>query len=101
MGLAQNIQGSEGIWLHGAAFWTFFQGEVSGCYDCKETICGEGCIMNAARVGGGVKGLWWFGVNTRCADVMVLDGKFVIFGFFEGVFKVVVMWECVLTINAL
>lgn len=76
MGLALNIQGARDLFLYGAAFWTFFHGEVRACYDCPETVCQANCILNGARVaGGGVKGLWWYGLATRNAEVMVLDGR--------------------------
>lgn len=34
MGLALNL------YLYAAAFWTFFHGEVSACYNCAATTCG-------------------------------------------------------------
>lgn len=75
MGLAQNIDGGENLFLYGAAFWTFFHGEVSGCYNCPATVCGANCIANQARVTGNPRGLFWFGINTRCADKIILDGS--------------------------
>lgn len=74
MGLAQNIDGGSKIFLYGAAFWTFFHGEVSTCYNCAPTICGPNCITNQARVTNSPKALYWYGVNSRAADLMVLDG---------------------------
>lgn len=73
MGLALNVDGGSDLFLYGAAFWTFFHGEVSTCYSCAATICGVGCITNQARVVNGTQGLYWFGINSRAADVMVLD----------------------------
>ena len=75
MGLAQNIYGGENLFLYGAAFWTFFHGEVSTCYDCPATVCSAGCIKHQARVANNPKSLYWYGVNSRAADVMILDGK--------------------------
>ncbi|KAL8626631.1 hypothetical protein Q9189_007672 [Teloschistes chrysophthalmus] len=76
MGLALNVAGGKDMFLYGAAFWTFFHGEVGGCYNCPGTVCAANCILNAARVaGGGGKGLWWYGIATRNAEVMVLDGR--------------------------
>lgn len=75
MGLAQYIDGGANLYLYAAAFWTFFHGEVSTCYNCPATVCGPNCIKNQARVVNNPRGLWWYGVNTRNADVMVLDGR--------------------------
>lgn len=49
-GLAQNIDGSSNLYLYGAAFWTFFYGEVSSHYNDPATTCGTNCITNQARV---------------------------------------------------
>lgn len=75
MGLAQNIVGGSNLYLYGAAFWTFFHGEVNTRYDDPTTMCGANCITNQARITGDPKCLYWYGINTRCADVMILDGK--------------------------
>lgn len=75
MGLAQNIDGGANLYIYASAFWTFFHGEVSTCYNCPATVCGPNCIKNQARVTNSPRGLWWYGVNTRNADVMVLDGR--------------------------
>ncbi|KAL8699754.1 MAG: hypothetical protein Q9201_005821 [Fulgogasparrea decipioides] len=75
MGLAQNIDGGSNLFLYGAAFWTFFHGETNTCYNCAETVCGPKCITNQARVTGRPRGLYWYGVDTRNSDVMVLDGR--------------------------
>lgn len=75
MGLAQNILGGANLHLYASAFWTFFHGEVSTCYNCAATVCGPNCITHQARVTGAPTGLWWYGLNTRNADVMVLDGS--------------------------
>lgn len=75
MGLAQNIDGGANLYLYGAAFWTFFHGEVSTCYNCAPTICGENCITNQARVTGDPRGLYWYGIDSKSANVMVLDGR--------------------------
>ncbi|MCJ1428228.1 hypothetical protein MMC29_006136 [Sticta canariensis] len=63
--------GTEHRWRREPAF---FHGEVSTCYNCPATACGPNCIKNQARVTNGPRRLWWYGVNTRTADVMVLDG---------------------------
>ena len=75
MGLAQNIDGGSDLFLYGAAFWTFFHGEVSTCYNCAATVCGANCITNQARVTNGPQDLYWYGVNSRAAQVMILDGR--------------------------
>lgn len=75
MGLAQNIDGGLNLYLYAAAFWTFFHGEVSACYNCPATTCGPKCIKNQARIVNNPRGLRWYGVNTRNADRMLLDGK--------------------------
>ncbi|KAL8709185.1 MAG: hypothetical protein Q9220_006065 [cf. Caloplaca sp. 1 TL-2023] len=74
MGLAQNIVGGSNLYLYGAAMWTFFHGEVSTCYNCPATVCGKDCIKHQARVTGGPRKLFWYGVVTRNSDVMVMDG---------------------------
>ncbi|KAI4125489.1 MAG: hypothetical protein LQ338_004215 [Usnochroma carphineum] len=66
MGLAQNVDGGSNLYLYGAAFWTFFNGH---------TPCGANCITNQARVTGNPTNLYWYGIATKSADVMVLDGK--------------------------
>ena len=75
MGLAQNIDGGSNLYLYGAAFWTFFHGEVKGRYNSPETIAGPNTIRNQARITGNPKNLYWYGITTRNADVMILDGK--------------------------
>ena len=75
MGLAQTISGGKDLFLYASAFWTFFHGEVSGCYNCPATTCGSNCIKNQARVTGNPKGLFWYAVNTRCADKVIMDGS--------------------------
>ncbi|KAL8770173.1 MAG: hypothetical protein Q9209_004015, partial [Squamulea sp. 1 TL-2023] len=76
MGLAQNIDGGSNLYLYGAAFWTFFHGETQTRYNSPETWCqGKICITNQARVTGNPKNMYWYGINTKSADVMVLDGK--------------------------
>lgn len=74
MGLAQNVDGGSNIYLYASAFWTFFHGEVSGCYTCPATVCGANCIKNQARVVNNPKSLYWYGVNTKSSDVMIMDG---------------------------
>lgn len=75
MGLAQNIDGGRNLYLYGAAFWTFFHGETTACYNCPRTICGDKCIKHESRVTNNPQQLSWYGVNTKSADVMVLDGR--------------------------
>ncbi|KAL8811223.1 MAG: hypothetical protein Q9223_007579 [Gallowayella weberi] len=76
MGLAQNIDGGSNLYLYGAAFWTFFHGETQTRYDDPATKCeGIVCITNQARVTGNPKNMYWYGINTKSADVMVLDGN--------------------------
>lgn len=75
MGLAQNIDGGSNLYLYGAAFWTFFHGEVSSHYNDPATICGTNCITNQARVANTPRNLHWFGVNTRTAKIMILDNN--------------------------
>jgi glucan 1,3-beta-glucosidase len=75
MGLATNIDGGSNIFLYAAAFWTFFHGETQTRYNFPGTICGSDCIANQVRVTGNPKGLYWYGVNTRCATTIILDGK--------------------------
>lgn len=64
MALAQNIDGGSGLFLCGAAFWTFFQ---------NHQPC-DNCIINQARVTNRPETLSWYGIGTKGADVMVLDG---------------------------
>lgn len=76
MGLAQNIDGGSNLYLYGAAFWTFFQGEVSGCYDsnkCPTNFCNADCIINQARVTNNPQRLYWYGFDTISAQTMILD----------------------------
>ena len=73
MGLAQNVDGGSNLYLYGSAFWTFFHGEVSGCYNCAATTCSANCITNQARVVNSPRSLYWYAVNTRVSDVMILN----------------------------
>lgn len=75
MGLAQNIDGGNNLYLYSAAFWTFFHGETSTCFNCPQTVCGPNCIQHQARVTGNPNGLFWYGVNSRNSEIMVLDGR--------------------------
>lgn len=75
MGLAQNIDGGSELYLYGSAFWTFFHGETTACYNCPETVCGPNCIKHQTRVTNAPRRLRWYGVNTKSADVMVRDGR--------------------------
>ncbi|KAL9576360.1 MAG: hypothetical protein Q9212_007166 [Teloschistes hypoglaucus] len=75
MGLALNVAGGRDLFLYGAAFWTFFHGETHACYNCPATVCQANCILHAVRVVGAPKSLWWYGIATRNAEVMVLDGR--------------------------
>lgn len=75
MGLALNIDGGRNLYLYGAAFWTFFHGETQACFNCPRSICGEKCIKHQSRVANNPHGLFWYGVNTRNADIMVLDQR--------------------------
>lgn len=75
MGLAQNIDAGSNLYLYGAAFWTFFHGEVSSHYNDPATICGTDCITNQARVTNSPRNLHWFAVNSRTAKIMILDNN--------------------------
>lgn len=75
MGLAQNIDGGTGLFLYGAAFWTFFHGETQAHYNDPATICGTNCITNQARVTNGPTHLYWYAVNTKSANIMILDNN--------------------------
>ncbi|KAL8750642.1 MAG: hypothetical protein Q9199_006933 [Rusavskia elegans] len=76
MGLAQNIDGGSNLYLYGAAFWTFFHGETQARYGSPDSWCVDKiCITNQARVTGNPRNMYWYGINTKSADVMVLDGK--------------------------
>lgn len=73
MGLAQNIDGGANLYLYGAAFWTFFNGMTDGNY---ANFCQDGAqfVQNQARVTGNPKNLYWYGIGTKCATTVVLDG---------------------------
>lgn len=81
MGLALHVDGGgRALYLYGAAFWTFFHGETSGCYNCAATVCGPTCIQHQTRVAirppsPPPSSFYWFGVNTRNSETMVLDGR--------------------------
>lgn len=74
MGLAQNIDGGKNLFLYGAAFWTFFHGETLTRYSDPSTTCKANCIKHQARVVNSPQELYWYGINSRAADVMILDG---------------------------
>jgi len=73
-GFTQNIDGGASLFLYGEAFWTFFHGEVNTGYSCPVTVCGANFIVIQARVTWDPKNLYWYGVNTRCADRIIFDG---------------------------
>jgi len=75
MGLATNINGGNNIFLYAGAFWTFFHGETLTRYNFPGTTCGSDCITNQARVTGNPTNLYWYGVNSRCATTIILDGN--------------------------
>ena len=75
MGLAQNIDGGSNLYLYGAAFWTFFHGEVSSHYRGPATTCKTNCITNQARVANTPRSFHWFGANNRTAKIMILDNS--------------------------
>lgn len=75
MGLATTIDGGSNLFLYSAAFWAFFHGETLTRYNFPGTTCGSDCITNQIRVAGNPKGLYWYGVNSRCATTMILDGQ--------------------------
>lgn len=75
MGLAVNIDGGSNIFLYAAAFWTFFHGETLTRYNFPGTTCGSNCITNQIRITDSPKSLYWYGVNTRCANTILLDGQ--------------------------
>jgi hypothetical protein len=71
MGLAQNIDGGSDLWLYASAFWTFFHGV--GPLPFTPCEAADIYISYQSRVSGSPQRLFWFGINSRCADVMILD----------------------------
>jgi glucan 1,3-beta-glucosidase len=71
--LAQNVDGGSDLFLHSSAQWNFFHGPWDGSY--KSTACQGSCVTYANRISGNPSNLYWYGINTKSADVMVLDGK--------------------------
>lgn len=73
MRLAQKIDGGSNLYLYGAAFWTFFHGEVSSHYRDPATTCKTNCITNQAHVANTPRSLHCSGVNKQTAKIMILD----------------------------
>jgi glucan 1,3-beta-glucosidase len=71
--LATNVDGGKNIYLYASAAWAFFNGPWHGDYCCQ---CSnpDACQINMMRVVGNPRGLYWYGINTRKAEIMVLDG---------------------------
>lgn len=70
--LSSNINGGSNLMLYNAAAWAFFNGPWSGDYSHQ---CDGNCQVNMIRVAGNPNNLVWYGINTKSADVMVMDGK--------------------------
>ncbi|KAL5371585.1 hypothetical protein DPSP01_014165 [Paraphaeosphaeria sporulosa] len=69
-----NVQNSQSIYLYSSSTWAFFDEEWNGQYG-PENQCEPDCQANANRVAGSTSALSWYGVNTKAAQTMILDGK--------------------------
>jgi glucan 1,3-beta-glucosidase len=70
--LGQNVNGGSELFLYNTAAWAFFDGPWTGDYS---TQCSGNCQTNMNRVSANPSHLFWYGIGTRKADVMVLDGQ--------------------------
>ncbi|KAH8601170.1 putative exo-beta-1,3-glucanase [Bisporella sp. PMI_857] len=70
--LGQNVNGGSNIFLYNTASWAFFDGPWDGNY---QTQCNGNCQTNMLRVTNNPTSLYWYGIGTKSADTMVLDGK--------------------------
>ncbi|KAJ6011880.1 hypothetical protein N7499_013150 [Penicillium canescens] len=70
--LATNVNGGKDVLLYNSAAWAFFNGEWNGDYG---TQCDGSCQTNMMRVANSPENLVWYSINTRKADVMILDGE--------------------------
>ncbi|KAL5320242.1 hypothetical protein ACEPPN_011043 [Leptodophora sp. 'Broadleaf-Isolate-01'] len=68
--LGQNVNGGSNIFLYNTASWSFFDGYWNGQYNEQ---C-DTCQTNMLRVSGNPAKLFWYGIATKSATVVVLDG---------------------------
>lgn len=72
--VANNINGGQNLYLYNSAAWAFFDGPWNGDYRF-ENWCQGNCQTNMNRVSGTPSRLYWYGIGTKSADVLVLDGQ--------------------------
>ena len=70
--LGQNVNGGSNLFLYNTAAWAFFDGPWTGDYG---TQCSGNCQVNMNRVSGTPSKLYWYGIGTKSADIMVFDGQ--------------------------
>jgi glucan 1,3-beta-glucosidase len=63
MALYQRISGCRDLSLYGSGFWTFFN---------ADELCDGNCQAEAVQIDA-TKGLYYFGLNTRFVDNLVVD----------------------------
>ncbi|KAG4410993.1 hypothetical protein IFR04_015871 [Cadophora malorum] len=68
--LGQNVNGGSNIFLYNTASWSFFDGFWNGQYNEQ---C-DTCQTNMLRVSGNPAKLFWYGIATKSATVVILDG---------------------------
>jgi len=70
--VASNVNGGNNLYLYNTAAWAFFDGPWTGDYS---TQCSGNCQVNMNRVSGSPSKMYWYGIGTKSADIMVLDGQ--------------------------
>lgn len=68
--LAQNINGGSNLFFYNTASWAFFDGYWNGQYN---EHC-DTCQTNMLRVSNNPSNLFWYGIATKSAAVVILDG---------------------------
>ena len=71
--VAVNVDGGSDVFLYSSANWAFFNGPWDGSYSA--TACVGTCQTNMNRVANTPSNMIWYGVNTKSADILILDGK--------------------------
>ncbi|CZT49770.1 related to exo-beta-1,3-glucanase [Rhynchosporium secalis] len=71
--LGQNVNGGSNLFLYNTASWSFFDGFWNGQYN---EPCGNDntCQTNMLRVSGNPSKLFWYGIATKSASTVILDG---------------------------
>lgn len=60
------------LFFYNSAAWSFFNGPWDGSFTSG---CQGSCQTNTMRVANAPENMVWYGIDTKCADTMVFDGR--------------------------